>query len=57
MYTEGGTMYTLVLGAIEEEQEEERCHTFHLAARSPVLRTMLTMDMLERSTGVSECMM
>ena len=47
----GADSMTLVLGAIEEEQEEKPCHTFHLAAQSPVLRTMLTMDMLERSTG------
>jgi hypothetical protein len=31
--------------------EEELCHSFPLAARSPVLRKALTAEMLERSTG------
>ena len=34
-----------------EEQEEVRCHSFPLAARSPVFRAMLSADMLERRSG------
>jgi hypothetical protein len=41
---------TLVFGG-EGEEEEERCHTFPLAARSSIFRTMLTVDMLEKASG------
>ena len=34
-----------------EEEAEQLCHTFPLAAHSPVLRTLLTVNMLERSMG------
>jgi len=44
----GPSSVILVFG---ENSEEEPCHTFPLAARSPVFKTMLTIDMLERSTG------
>jgi hypothetical protein len=41
---------TMVFGRDEEKVEEE-CHTFPLAARSPVFRKMLTVDMLEKASG------
>ncbi len=41
---------TVVFGA-GEDRYEKQCHSFPLAARSPVLRTALTANMLERSTG------
>jgi cbb3-type cytochrome oxidase cytochrome c subunit len=36
---------------LEFEDGEARCHTFPLAARSPVFRAMLTADMRERASG------
>jgi speckle-type POZ protein len=44
----GPSTVTLVFGE-GESAEEELCHTFPLAARSPVLQKMLTEDMLETS--------
>jgi hypothetical protein len=41
---------TMVFGRDKEKVEEE-CHTFPLAARSPVFRKMLTVDMLEKASG------
>jgi hypothetical protein len=41
---------TLVFGG-EGEEEEERCHTFPLAARSSIFQKMLTVDMLEKTSG------
>ncbi len=41
---------TMVFGR-DEEKVEEQCHTFPLAARSPVFRKMLTVDMMEKATG------
>jgi len=41
-----GTVILIFRGEVEE-----MCHSFPLAARSPVLQTMLTVDMLERSSG------
>jgi hypothetical protein len=48
----GPSTVTLVFG---EGAEEELCHTFPLAARSPVLQRMLTTDMLEKSSGRQCC--
>ncbi len=48
----GPSTMTLVFG---EGAEEELCHTFPLAARSPVLQRMLTTDMLEKSSGRQCC--
>jgi hypothetical protein len=42
---------SLVTIAFGEEGTEEACHTFPLAARSPVFRKMLTVDMLEKASG------
>jgi hypothetical protein len=42
---------SLVTIAFGDEGTEEVCHTFPLAARSPVFRKMLTVDMLEKATG------
>ncbi len=41
---------TIVFG-VGEDRCEKQCHSFPLAARSPVLRTALAADMLERATG------
>jgi hypothetical protein len=41
---------TMVFGRDEEKVEEE-CHTFPLAARSPVFGKMLMVDMLEKASG------
>jgi hypothetical protein len=46
----GPSTVTMVFGD-GNDIEEELCHSFPLAARSPVLRKALTADMLERSTG------
>jgi speckle-type POZ protein len=45
----GPSSVTMVFG--QEEVEEVRCHSFPLAARSPVFRAMLTAEMLERRSG------
>jgi hypothetical protein len=50
----GPSTVTLVFGE-GEGAEEELCHTFPLAARSPVLQKMLTTDMLEKSSGRQCC--
>jgi hypothetical protein len=42
---------SLVTIAFGDEGTEEVCHTFPLAARSPVFRKMLTVDMLEKASG------
>jgi hypothetical protein len=42
---------SLVTIAFGDEGTEEACHTFPLAARSPVFRKMLTVDMLEKASG------
>jgi hypothetical protein len=44
----GPSLVTLAFG---DEGTEEVCHTFPLAARSPVFRKMLTVDMLEKASG------
>jgi hypothetical protein len=41
---------TIIFGR-DEEKVEEQCHTFPLAAHSPVFRKMLTVDMLEKASG------
>jgi hypothetical protein len=41
---------TMIFGR-DEEKVEEQCHTFPLAAHSPVFRKMLTVDMLEKASG------
>ncbi len=41
---------TVVFG-VGKGRYEKQCHSFPLAARSPVLRTALTANMLERATG------
>jgi hypothetical protein len=46
----GPSLVTLAFGR-DEEKVEEQCHTFPLAARSPVFRKMLTVDMLEKASG------
>jgi hypothetical protein len=40
----------LIFGG-EGEEEEELCHTFPLAARSSIFQKMLTVDMLEKTSG------
>jgi hypothetical protein len=42
---------SLVTVAFGDEGTEEACHTFPLAARSPVFRKLLTVDMLEKASG------
>ncbi len=42
---------SLVTIAFGDEGTEEACHTFPMAARSPVFRKMLTVDMLEKASG------
>jgi hypothetical protein len=44
----GPSLGTLAFG---DEGTEEACHTFPLAARCPVFRKMLTVDMLEKASG------
>jgi hypothetical protein len=44
---------TVVFG-VGEDRYEKQCHSFPLAARSPVLRKALTANMLERATGKIE---
>jgi hypothetical protein len=42
---------SLVTIAFGDEGTEEVCHTFPMAARSPVFRKMLTVDMREKASG------
>jgi len=44
----GPSIVTLVFGS---DGKEEVCHTFPLAARSPVFKKMLTVDMREKASG------
>jgi hypothetical protein len=44
----GPSLVTLAFG---DGGKEEACHTFPMAARSPVFRKMLTVDMLEKASG------